>query len=162
MYRIAPYVHRYIGTDLSDVTLEINRERNKQDCIENISLISASANEIIDKVPDRNIDIVIINSVIQYFDSVSYLEDVIVKASNMLNNKGIIYIGDVRDASKKELFMERNSRKKYKMNELFFEREYFLSLKDKFDFIDKVEVSDKIGLIDNELKMYRYDVIIYT
>ena len=168
MYRIAPYCKYYIGTDLASYNLGVNTEYNRKNKIDNIELEQCAADEI-DKFFDKGITVVVINSVIQYFENMHYLTDVIEKAMKIVGNNGVVYIGDVRDIEKKEEFEKSVREYKVKNNlpiplarkELFVNRDYFKSLEEIYSQqIKEVIVSEKIGTIKNELTNYRYDVMI--
>lgn len=169
MYRIAPYVKSYIGTDMAGVNLRINEKYNRERKIKNIKLFQCRADEIV-KFIDENINLIIINSVIQYFKTEEYLLSVIEKSAEIINDRGIIYIGDVRDKEKKELYeqslmdYQRKTQIKRKnarrSNELFVGRSFFHNLKNKYPYCKDVITSDKIGGIQNELVKYRFDTVI--
>ncbi|MCP5053488.1 MAG: class I SAM-dependent methyltransferase, partial [bacterium] len=72
MYRIAPRVAFYYGTDLSQIIIRKNRERVKEEGRQNIALSCLQAHEI-DKIDQGKFDLVIINSVIQDFHGHNYL-----------------------------------------------------------------------------------------
>lgn len=88
MYRIVPHVKEYIGTDMASVNLEKNAMFNEQNNIQNVTLKQCRADEI-DTLPISGVDIVIMNSVIQYFYDTGYLIDVICKAMNIMSNGGL-------------------------------------------------------------------------
>ena len=49
-------------------------------------------------------DLVIINSVIQYFPSSAYLDDVLTKATALIAPGGQIFLGDIRASAKPQYF----------------------------------------------------------
>jgi len=66
-------------------------------------------------------------------------------------------------------FVARNSENKIarggwrnirKSDELFVQKSFFSDLEEKYPFIKKVTVSNKIGTISNELINYRFDALI--
>lgn len=169
MYRIAPYVKRYIGTDMAKENLKKNEKRNIEHKITNIELEQCRADEIL-KFKDEHINIIIINSVIQYFGTEEYLLDIIKKAATLIENDGILYIGDVRDAELKAHY-EQSVIDYYSLHqmdlrgirtsdELFVKRDFFTELKDQYPFVKQVLITEKLGSIENELTKYRYDVLI--
>lgn len=91
MYRIAPYVKRYIGTDMAMENLKKNKKRNIERNISNIELAQCRADEIL-KFKDANINIVILNSVIQYFATEEYLLDIVEKAAAIIDGGGGDYL----------------------------------------------------------------------
>ncbi len=169
MYKLAPYCKRYIGTDIASYNISINKEYNKKRNINNIELVQCAADEI-GVFSDEWITLVILNSVVQYFEGENYFIDVIKKAISIIAGEGVIFIGDVRDLQKKEQYEESVCSYKSKMGlpmplerrELFLNRSFFESLVNRFpEHIKNIEISNKIGAIENELLKYRYDVIIY-
>lgn len=170
MYRIAPFVKLYYGTDLSDNSIKINREKIEDENITNIQLQTLAASEI-DKIEENDFDIVILNSVIQCFNGHNYLRDVIQKAIHKMSDTGIIFFGDIMDLERRDdflkslqLFREKEN-SQYTSNEgnieLFLSKDYFRHLKETFAEVYEVEISDKIYTIENELTKYRFDAIAY-
>lgn len=169
MYRIAPYVKEYIGTDMAGVNLEKKARLNERNSIRNIVLEHCRADQI-DEFEKRGVCIVIMNSVIQYFSDEDYLIDVIRKAAGIIKKEGIIYLGDIREKEKRVEFEEsvRQYRKEYglkvpdfkKGNELFLGRGWVRELAIILPDIAAVEISDKVGNVENELLKYRFDVLL--
>lgn len=170
MFKIAPYVKSYIGSDMCQVNLDRNQKKITAENTENIRIVNCKADEI-NIFQNEQIDIIIMNSVCQYFGTEDYLYDVIRKCIQILGKEGIIYIGDVRDADTREDFEksvedyclnnEIRYRKKGGASELFLPRDFWRKLKESCPEVREVEISGKIGSIENELTKYRYDVLVY-
>ncbi|AGX44725.1 condensation domain-containing protein [Clostridium saccharobutylicum] len=170
MFKIAPLVNMYYGTDLSDSIIEKNRNKVKEEKISNIKLACLQAGEI-DKLDDNNFDIVIINSVIQCFHGHNYLRKVITKVVNKLGEKGILFIGDVMDQDLKAELIESliefkncHSEENYRTktdfsNELFVSRNFFEDIAMDIKEIKSVKFTDKMHTIENELTKFRYDAL---
>ncbi len=169
MFKIAPQVGMYYGTDLSGVIIEKDRERAVKEGFNNIKLECLPAHEI-DRVSENEFDIVIINSVIQAFSGHNYLRQVIKKALRLMKDKGVLFIGDIMDQDKKyELleslleFKRQNPGYDTKTDvseELFVSRAFYEDLSIEMKEIQKVEFSTKIHTIENELTRFRYDAVI--
>lgn len=171
MFRIAPEVSLYYGTDLSRPIIEKNKQRVESEGIGNIMLECMQAHEI-DRIQENNFDIIILNSVIQYFAGYNYLRMVIQKAVSLLSGNGILYLGDLMDMElKDELisslieFRETNPELKFKTkidftNELFVSRDFLHDLQVEIPSIQKIDFSSKIHTIENELTRFRYDALI--
>jgi amino acid adenylation domain-containing protein len=174
MYRIAPYVAYYHGTDQSAAIIEWNKKRVEEEGLSNIKLTTVPAHAI-DKIGEEGYDQVIINSVIQSFPGHNYLKRVIRKSIELMGERGTLFIGDVMDQGKKRN-LERDMRAIKEENrrqgktdvttktdwseELFVARDYFRELVVDIPEISAVEISDKIYTLENELTRYRYDVLI--
>ncbi|HLP60598.1 MAG TPA: condensation domain-containing protein, partial [Candidatus Deferrimicrobium sp.] len=171
MYRLAPQVGLYYGTDLSNVIIEKNQKLVREKGIQNIELSCLPAHEI-DRVPVKDFDLVIINSVIQCFHGHNYLRKVVQKAIALLGNKGYLFIGDVMDQEKKgalvkELtaFKEAHKHQGYTTKtdlsaELFVSPGFWHDLQVEGNEIEAVTCSDKLYTIENELTKFRYDVLV--
>ncbi|NOQ25911.1 MAG: amino acid adenylation domain-containing protein, partial [Bacteroidales bacterium] len=171
MFKLAPKVELYYGTDLSGTILEKNEERINSEKHFNIIQKRLSADEI-DQIEEKDFDIVIINSVIQCFDGHNYLKKVIRKAIDLMKPEGLMFFGDIMDQDLKndllkELkeFKRTNKNEKYKTKtdwsqELFLSRGFWNDLKCEETSIKSVESGRKIFTLENELTKYRYDVLI--
>ncbi|MCP5048501.1 MAG: class I SAM-dependent methyltransferase, partial [bacterium] len=100
MYRLAPNVGFYYGTDLSNVIIEKNRQRVKQEGHGNIKLRRMPAHDI-HLLEEKDFDLVIINSVIQCFNGHNYLRDILAKVIAAVGQKAAIFLGDIMDQDKK-------------------------------------------------------------
>ncbi|NOQ24318.1 MAG: amino acid adenylation domain-containing protein, partial [Bacteroidales bacterium] len=171
MFRLAPKVALYYGTDLSGSILQKNEERINSEGHSNIIQKRLSADEI-DQIDEKDFDLIIINSVIQCFDGHNYLKQVIRKAIDLMKPEGIMFLGDIMDQDLKhelekdlEEFKRTNTNKDYKTKtewseELFLSRGFWDDLKYEETSIEKIESSRKIFTLENELTKYRYDVLI--
>ncbi|MFD3269441.1 thioester reductase domain-containing protein [Paenibacillus dendritiformis] len=170
MYRIAPMVKEYYGTDLSGVIIAKNQMRNEQEGIQNITLRKLAAHEI-GSVPGT-FDLIILNSVVQCFHGHNYFRSVLRQAIAKLDTEGLIFIGDVMDQERKEEFIDslrefaaqhpdkRSAPKLDWDEELFLSQSFFLDLQQDMKEIRHIEFSNKLGSIRNELTEYRYDVLL--
>lgn len=170
MFRLQPYLKTYIGVDMAGVSLKKNRERAEEKGIKNIELIQCEANQVGDLSVDK-VDIVIINSVVQYFPGINYLKKTVEQCISLMGGEGILFIGDIMDLDKRENLIksvmhykkehpDADVRTDYS-GELFLSRKYFIYLASLVDGIYKVEIADKIGKIRNEMTEFRYDVILH-
>ncbi|NIM17931.1 MAG: amino acid adenylation domain-containing protein, partial [Candidatus Aminicenantes bacterium] len=171
MYRIAPKVGLYYGTDLSAVIIDKNKKRVQQEGYSNIKLSCLAAHDI-DTLEENNFDLIIMNSVIQCFHGHNYLRKVIRKCIDLVGEKGYLFIGDIMDQEKadalvRELldFKYANRGKNYTTKtdfsaELFVSRGFWEDLEADLEVIEKIDFSDKIYTIENELSKFRYDALV--
>ena len=159
-FQIAPYVKEYYGIDISAETLNKTAISLKDRGITNVFLEERDIFDV-DKFEYENFDIVIINSVIQYFPGYNYFINVIKKVITLMADKSVLFIGDVMDLDKREDF-ERELRiagKSVSKKDLYYSKEFMNELAVYCDEISDIETSDKIGNIKNELIKYRFDAL---
>ncbi|SFB44660.1 D-alanine--poly(phosphoribitol) ligase subunit DltA, partial [Clostridium frigidicarnis] len=171
MFEVVGKTQRYVGIDISDEIIEKNRIRAKNEGIENIRLERMAAHDI-DRLGERDFDLIILNSVVQSFPGHNYFGKVINKASSLLKSNGVIFVGDVMDSDLKDKMIEdltkfnaENQDENYiaKLDwssELFIPKKFFIDIKLKSSIITRIEFSGKIYTIENELTKYRYDALI--
>jgi len=171
MFRIAPHVAYYCGTDLPGVMLSKTQERVEAGGFSNIHLHVLAAHEI-DQLTEGKFDIVIINSVVQAFPGHHYLRHVINKCVDKLSDRGLVFVGDVLDQSKKaalaaslEDFKQQHPAEGYVTRtdlskELFIDQRFFEDLLQEQAGLLQVACSEKIHQIGNELTRFRYDALL--
>ncbi|MCP4153433.1 MAG: AMP-binding protein, partial [bacterium] len=176
MFRIAPEVGEYYGTDLSEVIIEKNKKRVQKEGIQNIKLFCLAAHEIeqIETDISTGFDLIIINSVIQCFPGHNHLRNIIRKTLSLLGEKGYVFVGDVMDQQLKQKLEKELTTFKYARRdkgyttktdlsaELFVHKDFWKNLQRESQKIATVAFSPKIHTIENELTKFRYDVLITT
>ena len=171
LFKLAPFAKYYRGIDLSDTIINYTKKRVEEEGLKNVKLSCLPAHEI-DKLNEDQFDVIILNSVIQSFHGHNYLRKVLGKAVKKLNDKGIIFVGDIMDYDSKDemikdlkKFKEDNPDRNYKTKtdfsiELFANKAYFEDLLFAIPEIKNVKFSNKIYTIENELTKYRFDAIL--
>ena len=95
--KIAPRCTAYWGTDFSAGAIEtLTAQLEDRDGFGHVELRHQMAHEFAD-LPVGFFDLIVLNSVVQYFPSASYLRDVIGHCVDLLSEDGAIFIGDVRN-----------------------------------------------------------------
>lgn len=171
MFRIAPHVGAYYGTDMSSSILAATQTEALAKGHKNITLSCITAHEI-DQLADRDFDLIIINSVIHCFKGHNYLRDVLSKSIIKLKSTGLLFLGDLMDEDKRDRLMEsmvkfrdNNLGKGYRTKidwskELFISRGFLDDLREDDLGIVTIDYSDKIHTIENELTLFRFDALI--
>jgi aryl carrier-like protein len=131
------------------------------------------------RLGDKIFDVIIINSVAQYFPDVSYLEQVLDRLRNHVRPSGVIYIGDIRNLDWAPLFYTEVLIHKAKEplaastihrgiaraaadeTELLISPEFFLRSMRAKHYVTSTEIHMKRGYEANELFSYRYDAVLY-
>jgi amino acid adenylation domain-containing protein len=181
LFRIIPHCRRFLGTDIAQEGLNyINRhlEKIKEPGWADVQTIRRSADNF-DGIEPGDLDMVILNSVIQYFPSVDYLEEVLEKAAQKIKPGGHIFIGDVRSlpllktfhaslelsrtepGTPKETILRRVKNKIALEKELVIDPLFFDTIKKRNPRVQHVEVLVKYGRYTNELSKFRYDIILH-
>ncbi|MCD8121443.1 MAG: AMP-binding protein [Clostridiales bacterium] len=169
MFPLSAYSGEYHAIDLSQSTVDKDREKAKRENLTNIHISCYAAHEVLE-INQTGFDLVIMNSVVQCFNGHNYLKQVIRDAVSMMKDKGSIFIGDVMDIDRKSEFEQslRNYKKENPQartkldlsEELFLGREFFENLPYFVEGISEVSISPKIYTISNELTRYRFDVML--
>ncbi|HVI46038.1 MAG TPA: non-ribosomal peptide synthase/polyketide synthase [Chitinophaga sp.] len=179
-YPISSHIDRYIGTDFSRVSVEqiLRRIRKGERSYPDTEMKLCAAHEIILDEKEE-IDLVILNSIVQYFPGNDYMTDVMAKAISLLKGEGRIVVGDVRDLRLLPSFKRRLQLDKLqdktglrefewsvdqevaREEELCFSPAYFYHLQTKFPEITHIEILWKQGDYINELTLYRFTAVMY-
>ncbi|MDU9036586.1 AMP-binding protein [Pseudomonas corrugata] len=163
-------LHRYVGCDVSEVAVERARLRLEQVAGSRAScaVMRRAAHELgtLDEAP---FDVVLLNSVIQYFPDMAYLVGVLEKAADLCRKGGVIVIGDVPYASLKQVLSAAASRTRKKLKrtppvvgegELWLDPLQIKQLAYAMERVVHVETELRTGQGKDEMTRYRYDVII--
>lgn len=176
LLRLAGNCKRYVGTDFSKASLlqveEVVRERQWS----HVELYQRLADEF--REEDANsFDVVVLNSVVQYFPHMDYLVTVLENASRMLRPGGFIFVGDVRslpllgllhagveitragDCTAGEL-RARIAKRLEADKELVIHPHFFTALAKRLERISGVSIEIRRGWRHNELTRFRYDAVL--
>jgi amino acid adenylation domain-containing protein len=175
LFNIIDNCNHYYATDFSKNAIDhINKVVDYFKFTNKVSTLSCRADELPYRTLDIPYDTVVLNSVIQYFPNLDYLETIIVNAIINMKNSGKIFIGDIRDYRLLKCF--HFSVQKYKHQkvtkadveyfskrdkELLIAPEYFVYLQRTNKYISSIEIMPKFGKANHEMNNYRYDVILH-
>jgi len=179
LFRIAPHCSHYLGTDFSALALDYVKTQLTQSPLPQVDLLQRVADDF-EGLEAGAFDVIILNSIVQYFPSVSYLGRVLEGAMRVLAPGGHIFVGDVRSLPLMEAFhtsvelyrapsslsiehLRQRVRKQIEQEkELFIDPEFFTALKQHLPQISNVEIHLKRGKHHNELTRFRYDAVLRT
>jgi amino acid adenylation domain-containing protein len=180
LFSVAEGCAEYWGSDLSAAALASVRRR-----LEDLSRIRGrvrlleQAADSFAGIPPRYFDTIVLNSVVQYFPSSSYLLRVIGSAIEAAALNGSVFIGDVRCLPLLEAFhcsvqlhrapasarsrsiVYNVARHVMEEEELVLDPAFFLDLQHLFPRIGSIEIAPRRGCSRNELTCFRYDVSIH-
>jgi acyl-CoA synthetase (AMP-forming)/AMP-acid ligase II/precorrin-6B methylase 2 len=177
LFRIAPQCDRYEGLDQSSKAIDYVQAEAKRQGLENVTLHRAGALELAELEPG-SFDVVILNSVIQYFPDSDYLVSVLLRVSALVRDGGTIFLGDVRSISLNQAFhtaveLERapafqsavELRRRIRLRleretELVVDPNFFRALAHRLGVIHRLDMYLKRGHHQNEMTCFRYDVLL--
>ncbi|MFI9503427.1 amino acid adenylation domain-containing protein [Nocardia sp. NPDC052566] len=174
---VAPHCEKYTGTDLSGVAIDYLRTRVETvaSLRDRVSLSAGPAHRL-ETFPDSSFDTIILNSVVQYFPSRAYLDEVLTHALRLLTPGGSLFLGDVRNLRLHRHFLAAIQRHRLPAgttpddlsravdraiaaeNELLVDPAYFTHLASGTPVA--VDIQLKRTTHHNELTAYRYDVVL--
>lgn len=178
-FRIAPHVQSYCATDFSSSAIRYAEEQKSFRSLSQLELFHRTANDFSGFSP-ASFDVVVMNSVVQYFPDVHYLLRVLEGAAALLRPGGFLFIGDVRSLPLLETFhasveihrasvstpleklRRRIQRRLAKEEECVIDPEFFRALRQRVPAITSTDVHLKLGRYHNELSKFRYDVVLQT
>ncbi|MHC5853144.1 amino acid adenylation domain-containing protein [Nostoc sp.] len=179
LFKIAPHCQHYLGTDFSPEALQYIEQHLKQQSLNDRVTLKTNAANQFDGIETNAYDLVIINSVIQYFPSLDYFLSVLERAIKAVKTQGSIFIGDVRNLHLLEAFHtavefyhapdelsikdlhQRIQKSIRNEGELLIDPNLFIALKQRFPRISHVEIQLKQGYAQTEMSRFRYDVILH-
>ncbi len=177
LFRIAPHCSSYCGTDISQVALQSLQETVARQGLTNVTLQKRSADDL-SGWDAGTFDMVILNSVVQYFPSIDYFSQVLEEAIRVVKPGGTIFLGDVRNLQLLEVFhasveVQQNAAERTKTEmlqhvksrmaqeqELLIDPMFFTALQECYPQLSQVELQLKRGLYHNEMTIFRYDALL--
>ncbi|MEH2284580.1 MAG: amino acid adenylation domain-containing protein [Nostoc sp.] len=179
LFKIAPHCQHYLGTDFSPEALQYIEQHLKQQSLNDKVTLKHNAANQFDGIETNAYDLVIINSVIQYFPSLDYFLSVLEGAIKAIKTQGSIFIGDVRNLHFLEAFHtavefyrapdelsikdlhQRIQKCIRNEGELLIDPNLFIALKQNFPRISHVQIQLKHGYAQTEMSRFRYDVVLH-
>jgi amino acid adenylation domain-containing protein len=177
LLRVAPRVARYHGTDIAAPALDRLQATVAAQSIAGVELERRPADEF-SGLPRGAFDLVVLNSVAQYFPDLDYLLGVVAGALDVLAPDGSLFLGDLRSlplleclhASVESARAEPSTpvaelRRRVAEaiageEELVLDPRLFRALPARFPAVREVEVQLRAGRRDNELTRFRYDIVL--
>ncbi|MGK3958995.1 amino acid adenylation domain-containing protein [Sorangium sp. So ce118] len=180
LFRVAPKVRSYTALDLSKAALDYIDDvwRTAGLPSDRLTLLHRAAHELAE-IPDASVDLVVINSVVQYLPSIEYLVDVLKAASAKLKPGGSLFVGDVRslatladfhadvalaqadDATTVATLREQVEERLRLEGELIIDPDFFHALAREIGRNGAVEIRLRRGVHHNEMSQFRYDALLH-
>ncbi len=181
LFELAPGMEYYMATDYAQAAITNINGRLKADAQKwrHVKASVAAADDF-SAIGNDKIDLVLINSVAQYFPNATYLVNVVRRAINAINGSGCIFIGDMQGKNSLEMYhaMDYLPRaadttsigtfRNVVSNRVRIEEEFvadpafFYMLPQLLPQITGVDVQLRKGASQNETTKYHYDVWLYV
>ncbi len=174
--RLAANCESYVGIDFSaEVLAQLGQYLATRPDLQHVELRQGLANQLSFMAND-SVDVVILNSVVQYFPNVDYLMEVLAEAERVTRSGGSIFVGDVRSFPLLEAYhtsvqlhkageeiqladlRRRIAQEINAEDELLVDPILFTELAQRRPKIGRAIAALKPGAYDNELSRFRYDV----
>ncbi|MTH95611.1 non-ribosomal peptide synthetase [Roseibium sp. RKSG952] len=174
---LASDAERYIATDISANALASCRKLTEGNAVlGHVELLQIRADEVA-QFPAASFDLIILNSVIQYFPNENYLTKVMQSLLGLLDEQGVIFAGDLRDLRLLECFhaqmaiagekkahpQEIRSRLVSSMSsekELLLDPAWFLAFACRNDSIKATGIRPRADQCQTEMALFRYDAVL--
>ncbi|ATL66804.1 non-ribosomal peptide synthetase [Nocardia terpenica] len=172
--RLATEAQEYVGVDFSAETLAGLRSALDRRGLQRVRLLCREAADLGD-LPEGGFDVVIINSVAQYFPDRDYLVRVLQGATRLVAGGGQVLVGDVRNLRVLEDFHTRVrlaqgsgaaapafevARGMAEETELVIDPAFFTGLPEVLAGVTRVQVMPRRGRFANEMSQYRYEAVL--
>ena len=177
LWRLAPISDAYWATDFSPEVIQRVGRSVTEAGLSQVRLLERTADDD-DEIPPSAFDVVVLNSVVQYFPSADYLVRVLEKVARALAPGGAIFVGDVRSLPLLGAFhdsvalhrappdlstIEAEQLARRRMaddKELVLDPGFFHAVADRVPRLGHVQTMPKRGQRRNELTRFRYDVVL--
>ncbi|MBC8945043.1 non-ribosomal peptide synthetase [Xenorhabdus indica] len=179
LYRYAEQCESVVATDISAEVLNRHQHILQQRGWSHVQLRRGDALNL-GTLHVGEFDTVVINSVVQYFPNVQYLEKVLEQLMPAVTAGGKILLGDIRNLDlltahataieqshlngqriQVGVLANRIQRRLQQEPEFLLSPTYFAQLPTRYPEIGRVDILVKRGIGDNEMLRYRYDVILH-
>ncbi|WP_096595401.1 non-ribosomal peptide synthetase [Calothrix sp. NIES-2098] len=178
LFRVAPHCSQYYGTDFSPISINYIQQQLAKQELPQVTLHQKMAADF-SGIEAAAFDMVILNSVVQYFPSIDYLIQVLEGAIKATAPGGVIFIGDVRNLRLLSAFhasvqlyqaessltraqlQQRVQMQLFQETELVIDPAFFDALKQRFPQISDVQIQLIRGKESNELTQFRYNAILH-
>ena len=178
LFGLAPGCERYVGVDFSQHALDYVTAHLPQELETRVELVRRAADELAD-FADESFDVVVLNSIVQYFPNAQYLERVLAGAIRLVRPGGTVFVGDVRSLpllrtfhasvafeqappeTPREELRRRIDQQAAQEEELAVDPAFFAKLRESAPTIGRVDTLPKRGRCHNELTKFRYDALLH-
>ncbi|WP_224242636.1 non-ribosomal peptide synthetase [Hyalangium gracile] len=179
LFPVAPHCEAYVGLDISEQTVEAVRAGCARRGLNHVRVERREADQL-SEFAGGDFDVVVINSVAQYFPDLEYLLRVLDGALSATRPGGLVFVGDVRhlpllDAfhtsvelhratpdTRPDTLWQRVRAARMRETELLVDPRLFQALRARHPRISGVKLLLQGGRHQNELNRFRYDALLHV
>lgn len=177
--RVAPHCQRYLAVDFSPASVRaVNRLCSGQPDLAHVEARQLAADALAE-LQGEQFDLIILNSVAQYFPDQRYLLGVLQAMAALLSANGRMFLGDLRclalldayhasvqlsqadDELPLNRLADRVRMRREGEEELLLDPAFFSRLDSELPGLKRVEFQLKDSTVRNEMTCFRYDVVLY-
>lgn len=174
---LAPHCERYHAVDEVGTALDgLRRRQVANTALRHVTMETRGTDDLTGLQP-QSYDLVILNSVIQYFPSLDYLEKIITDILPLMTAGGRLFLGDVRNLALLDVFHAEKTLNQMddatdpatwsatarasleEDGELVVDPRWFAELAERLSKKTFVNVMPKLGGAAGEASRYRFDVV---
>lgn len=180
MAAVAPHCEKYLATDFSPTAIQQLTEQiaSLPELSDRVSLRVQQANDFTG-LTGEPFDLVVINSVAQYFPNADYLAEVVSGALHLVRPGGAVFAGDIRNLRLLSSFrtavlgrslLDRDDVAETAAavrdscqdeRELLIDPDFFAAVRDRTALAGPLDLRVKRAAHHNELSRHRYDAVLY-
>ncbi|TDJ41937.1 MAG: amino acid adenylation domain-containing protein [Gammaproteobacteria bacterium] len=176
--RVAPNCSHYVATDFSPAAIAaIEKLKSVRDDLGSVETLQTTADSL-GELSDQQFDMIVINSVAQYFPDQAYLLNLLQTVTTLLVKGGHIFLGDLRALSLLEAYhtsvqlfqaedklpldtlTDRVHQRIETEEELLIDPALFQNLAMTLPRLSAVRFDLKRGAVRNEMTCFRYDAVL--
>lgn len=178
LHALLPHIEHYTGLDVSAQAISTVQGTLAPNERDKVRLYQRAAHELSD-LAERPYDVVVINSVAQYFPDAAYLKSVIATASTLIPDGGHVFLGDLRSYRHLELFhtlveahkaapgalsqelVQSIAKRVASEPELTVSEALLVAVKSEVSRVSGVEVQLKASAPHDEMSLFRFDATLH-
>lgn len=177
--RLATECETYWATDISAAAVDALRGHAAADAaLAGRVHVRQLAADDVSGLPEAFFDVIVINSVVQYFPGAGYLAEVLRRVAGLLSPGGTVFVGDVRNLRVQEIFDAGVHGRRpgttpeevrrlvalaaSQQNELLLDPLWFSEFAAAEPALAGADIRIRTARYDNELSRYRYDVVLHA
>ena len=180
LYPLLEHCREYTGLDFSERSLDGIRTQLSDVEREKVTLLHKDVRDL-KELPFASYDLIILNSVAQYFPGTEYLKEVVAGAMTLLGPGGCLFLGDIRSLPLLDAFHTRVQYERaqgvvtaaeitknagtapfYRKRSWLWTPLFFSEMSGEIAGLGDVLIRPRRGRAQNEMNLFRYQVLLFA